>query len=138
MNCSTTLRRAVPTLAVLLLSVTVGRAAGPVEFDRDIRPILAEHCFACHGSDAAARKAKLRLDRRDDAVKQGAIVPNKPDDSGLVQRIFSDDPDELMPPPKSNKKLTAEQKDRLRRWVAAGAPYQAHWSPDRAGAAQVA
>jgi hypothetical protein len=128
MNRSTTLRRAVPTLAVVLLSTTLGRAAGPVEFDRDIRPILAEHCFACHGSDATARKAKLRLDQRDSAVKKGAIVPGKPDDSGLIQRICSDDPKELMPPPKSNKQLTAEQKDRLRRWVMAGAPYRAHWS----------
>jgi mono/diheme cytochrome c family protein len=115
-------------LAALLLSAAACDAAAPVEFDRDIRPLLAEHCFACHGSDASARKAKLRLDQRDAAVKQGAIVPGKPDESGLVERIFSDDPKHLMPPPKSNKKLTPEQKDRLRRWVAAGAPYQAHWS----------
>jgi hypothetical protein len=128
MSRSTAVRRAIRAVAALLVAAGVCRSAGPVEFDRDIRPLLAEHCFACHGSDAAARKAKLRLDQRDAALKKGAIVPGKPDESGLVQRVFSDDPKELMPPPKSNKKLTADQKDRLRRWVAAGAPYQAHWS----------
>jgi mono/diheme cytochrome c family protein len=128
MNRSTKFGRSVRALSVLLLSAAASRAAAPVDFNRDVRPVLAEHCFACHGSDASARKARLRLDRRDDAVRTGAIVPGKPDDSGIIQRICSDDPEESMPPPKSNKKLTPEQKDRLRRWVVAGAPYQAHWS----------
>src|ERR1700722_19166741 len=128
MNRLCNLPRSVQALAALLLSTVASSAAGPVEFDRDVRPILAEHCFSCHGSDSAARKARLRLDQRDEAVKKGAIVPGKPDESGLVQRIFSEDPKGLMPPPKSNKKLNAEQKDRLRRWVASGARYQAHWS----------
>jgi mono/diheme cytochrome c family protein len=113
---------------VALFLCTGPISAAPVEFDRDIRPILAEHCFACHGSDSAARKAKLRLDLRDVAVSKKAIVPGKPDDSTLIQRVFCEDPKEVMPPVKSNKKLTADQKDRLRRWIAAGAPYQAHWS----------
>src|SRR5262245_29573350 len=89
----------------LLLTLSTGAAspaAGPVEFDRDVRPILAEHCFACHGADSTARKAKLRLDERDSAVKKGAIVPGKPDESSLVQRVFSDDPKERMPPAKVN------------------------------------
>ncbi len=116
------------SLAALLLSAALGRGAGPVDFDRDVRPLLAEHCFACHGSDAAARKARLRLDERDAALKKGVIVPGKPDESELVKRILSDDPKERMPPAKLNKQLTAGQKDVLRRWVAAGAPYKAHWS----------
>jgi hypothetical protein len=118
----------VACLLAALCFFASGSQAAPVEFDRDIRPILAEYCFACHGSDSTARKARLRLDQRDVAVGKGAIVPGKPDESALIQRVYSTDAKELMPPLKSNKKLTSEQKDRLRRWVAAGAPYQAHWS----------
>jgi len=99
-----------------------------LEYNRDIRPILAENCFACHGPDSAARKADLRLDRRDDAIKAGALEPGNLEKSGLIDRILAGDPKKQMPPPKSLKKLTAEQKDVLRRWVAAGAEYQAHWS----------
>jgi hypothetical protein len=128
MNSANASRQASSALAVWLLSTALAPAAVPVEFDRDVRPILAEHCFACHGSDATARKARLRLDQREDALKKGVIVPGKPDESSLVQRICSVDPKELMPPPKSNKKLSAEQREQLRRWIAAGAPYQAHWS----------
>src|SRR5262249_54109397 len=81
-----------------------------------------------HGPDSAARKAGLRLDRREDALKAGVLVPGKVDDSSLVERIFSDNPKQLMPPPKTHKKLTAAQKETLRRWVAAGAEDQPHWS----------
>src|SRR5438309_1076143 len=77
------------------------RAGDKLEYNRDIRPILAENCFACHGPDSAARKASLRLDRRDDALKAGAFVPGKPKESELVERILSDDKTKLMPPPKS-------------------------------------
>ncbi len=97
------------------------------EYNRDIRPIFAENCFACHGADSAARKADLRLDVRDEAVKAGVLVPGKADDSPLVERI-SRTGSGLMPPPKSHKKLTAAQKETLKRWVAAGAEYQPHWS----------
>jgi hypothetical protein len=103
------------------------RAAGP-EYNRDIRPILAENCFACHGPDSAARKAKLRLDVRDEAVKAGAIVPGKPDESEAVRRVLTEDGDELMPPPKTKKTLTKGQKELLRQWIAVGAEYQKHWS----------
>jgi mono/diheme cytochrome c family protein len=109
-------------------------AAGPalaqakVEYNRDIRPILAENCFACHGPDSASRKAGLRLDQRDAAVEGEAILPGQPDKSALVERVFSDDKAHQMPPPKTNKKLTAAQKDLLKRWIASGAEYQAHWS----------
>src|SRR5262245_23280069 len=97
--------RVVP-LALLLLFAAGARAADPVEFNRDVRPVLADNCFGCHGPDSAARKAKLRLDRRDDAIKAGVIVPGKPDESPLVERIFETTPARQMPPAKSHKKLT--------------------------------
>jgi hypothetical protein len=115
----------------LTVFVTLSFVAGAekkIEFNRDVRPILAENCFACHGADSAARKADLRLDRRDDAVKAEAIVPGDADKSALVERILADDKSQVMPPPKSKKKLTAAQKETLKRWIATGAEYQAHWS----------
>jgi mono/diheme cytochrome c family protein len=102
--------------------------AGKLEYNRDIRPILAENCFACHGPDSAARKADLRVDRREDAVAAKAIVPGKPADSELVTRVFAAADDGMMPPAKSHKKLTAAQKATLKRWVEEGAEYQPHWS----------
>jgi len=104
------------------------RAEPPLEYNRDIRPILAENCFACHGADSVARKADLRLDRREVAIEFEAITPGKPDASELIVRINEDDPDLVMPPPDTKKKLTAEQKETLKQWIAAGAEYQAHWS----------
>ena len=89
-----------------------------VEFNRDIRPILSENCFSCHGPDKNRRKAKLRLDERASAVAKEAIVPGKPDESELVARIFSDDAEEVMPPPSSHKTLTPAQKELLK----AGSP----------------
>jgi hypothetical protein len=104
-------------------------AADPtVSFNRDIRPILVENCFACHGADSASRAADLRLDRRDDAIEFGAIAPGDPDSSPVLDRIYSDDPEEVMPPPKVKKKLTAEQKKLLTTWIAEGAAYEPHWS----------
>jgi hypothetical protein len=121
-----------PLPAVLALGIVTAaapaRAADAPEYNRDVRPILSENCFACHGPDSAARKAKLRLDLREEALKKGAVVPGQPDKSGVIERIFADDPGHLMPPPKSRKTLTSPEKDTLRRWVAAGAPYQLHWS----------
>ena len=109
------------------------RAEPPISFARDIQPILSENCYHCHGPDGEARKAMLRLDRRDSALgpaKSGAIaiVPGKPNDSELVARIFSDDPEEVMPSPKSNRTLTFGQKNLLKRWVAEGAIWQEHWA----------
>src|SRR5689334_1691795 len=107
-------RRAAGTLALVSLVLAVrGAAADPARYSRDVRPILAEHCFACHGPDGAARKAKLRLDVRDVAVASGAIVPGQPDQSKLVTRIFSADPGEVMPPPKTKKQLTSQEKEAL-------------------------
>lgn len=103
-------------------------AASTVAYNRDIRPILSDNCFACHGPDQNKRKAKLRLDVREDAIGRNAITPGKPDESELITRIFSTDPDELMPPEKSHKVLTAAQKELLRRWITEGAPYEGHWA----------
>ncbi|MCI0540341.1 MAG: PSD1 and planctomycete cytochrome C domain-containing protein, partial [Verrucomicrobiales bacterium] len=115
-------------------------SAGSVDFNREIRPILSDNCFACHGPDEGARKAKLRLDHREGALKGGksgdpAIIPGKPDESELIKRIMTSDEDDLMPPPKSKKKLTATQMDLLKRWVAEGAAWPSHWAfekPQRA------
>lgn len=101
-------------------------------YNRDVRPIFSENCFACHGPDSAARKAGLRLDRFDDAIakRKGdpAIVPGQPDRSALVARIFATDPDDIMPPPKSHKKLTDQQKQTLKQWIVEGAEYELHWA----------
>ena len=107
-----------------------------VDFNRDVRPILSDHCFLCHGPDKNRRKADLRLDLRDEALKAEAFVPGKPDESELVARILSTEPDETMPPPKSNKKLDARQKEILKRWVQQGAEYQRHWSYEKPVKAQ--
>lgn len=117
-------------LLLFVLSMIPGIccAAEPLEYNRDIRPILAEHCFACHGADSAARKADLRLDQREAAIDAGAIIGGQPDKSELVARILSDDCDLMMPPPASKNPLTAEQKAILKKWVASGAAYQPHWS----------
>jgi hypothetical protein len=104
-----------------------------VEFNRDVRPILSDNCFHCHGPDQNAREAELRLDIRDEAIKEAGsgatpIVPGKAADSELVRRILSKDAEERMPPPDSHKKLTLRQKQILERWVEQGAEYQQHWS----------
>jgi Protein of unknown function (DUF1553)/Protein of unknown function (DUF1549)/Planctomycete cytochrome C len=103
------------------------------DYIRDVRPILSKHCFRCHGPDEDARKAKLRLDLPDGATnpaKSGAIAvkPGKPAESELVKRILTADPDEVMPPPSSKIPLDDAQKALLRRWVASGAEYKAHWA----------
>lgn len=100
----------------------------PPVFNRDIRPILSDMCFKCHGPDKLARKADLRLDQREMAIQAEAIVPGKPEESLLIERIFSDDPKQAMPPPGSGKSLTATQKETLRTWITSGAEYQSHWS----------
>ena len=103
-------------------------AASPIEFNRDIRPILSENCFACHGPDKSQRKGKLRLDQRGAALEKKAIVPGNVKASELVARIFTSKADDVMPPPDSHKTLTAEQKELLKRGVAAGAEYEPHWA----------
>lgn len=109
-------------------SVPESNAPAKIQFNRDIRPILADHCFACHGPDVRHRHAELRLDLRDDALDKGSFIPGKPGESELVKRIRSTDPDLVMPPPASHKKLTAEQIELLERWIEQGAEYQKHWA----------
>jgi len=101
--------------------------AGEVHFDRDIRPILAEHCLECHGPDAGSRQGDLRLDT-DEGAKPQAVLPGRPDESELVRRILATDPDLRMPPPAKGPGLTAIEIDTLRRWIEAGAPYEGHWA----------
>jgi hypothetical protein len=100
----------------------------PLEFNRDIRPILAENCFYCHGQDGNKREADLRLDVREAAVSAGAIVPGEVGASTLLERIHSTDPDVIMPPPESNRRLSDDQRALLDRWVREGAAYEPHWA----------
>jgi mono/diheme cytochrome c family protein len=115
-------------VTLMLASLESLTAADKLDYNRQIRPILAENCFSCHGPDSASRKADLRLDKREAAIEMKAINPGKPDESELIARILSDDPELVMPPVKSHKKLTVEQKAALQAWVAEGAEYQPHWS----------
>jgi hypothetical protein len=108
-------------------------AVAPVDFNRDIRPLMSDTCFKCHGFDEQTRKGKLRLDVREEALKAGtsgkpAIVPGKPEKSEIIARLFTKDPDDLMPPPNSHKAITPAQRELFRRWVAEGAKYQGHWA----------
>ena len=104
------------------------RPPADISFNQHIRPILTEYCFSCHGPDSGSRKADLRLDRRDSAVKSGAVVPGDAGGSELVARITSDDPELVMPPLESQKILKPEHKQLLTRWISDGAEYQKHWS----------
>ena len=115
------------TLA-LLLAAAPAAAETAIRFNRDIRPILSENCYACHGPDNKARQAGLRLDRRDEALAAGAIKPGDLAASKLVQRIRSTDQVKTMPPVYSDKKLTDKQKNLLARWIEAGAKYEGHWA----------
>ncbi len=122
------MNRFMTAVGLILCLGVPATAAEKLEYNRDVRPILADHCFACHGADSAARKADLRIDKRDAAIDMGAIVPGEPDDSELISRILSDDADLVMPPLETKKGLTEEQKAILTRWIVEGAEYQPHWS----------
>ncbi len=107
--------------------------ATSVDYLRDVRPILSEACYACHGPDEASREAELRLDQLESATSETpsgsvAIVPGKPGESELVRRISSEDPDEVMPPIDSGKTLTPDQISLVRRWIEQGAPWKEHWA----------
>jgi cytochrome c553 len=121
-------RTAALALAHLAVAAIATAAEPAIQYNRDIRPILAEACFKCHGPDSASRQADLRLDQRDMAMDMTAIVPGKPDESELVRRIFSTDPDEAMPPKVQQRQLKPEEKELLKKWIEAGAEYQVHWS----------
>ena len=114
--------------AALALSFSA-QAADAVKFNRDVRPILSDKCFFCHGPDAKKREADLRLDVREVAVEADAIVPGKPDESEMIKRILSTTPKEHMPPAKSKlAPLAPAEIETLRRWIAEGAVYEKHWS----------
>src|SRR5579883_1707417 len=115
-------------LAVPVFAITSPGTTSKPTFNADIRPILSESCFVCHGPDKNNRKAKLRLDVRDVAVEKKAIVPGKPDASEMIRRIYTTNHDDQMPPPDSRKQLTAEQKALLKKWIASGAEYEPHWA----------
>ncbi|HKB06072.1 MAG TPA: DUF1549 domain-containing protein, partial [Gemmataceae bacterium] len=115
-------RPLLPTVAVIALGLPAVGRAEPVRFNRDVLPILADKCFACHGPDAAKRKGKLRLDREGEARR--VLGPS----SELVRRITTDDPDERMPPKDSGRELSKSQADTLRRWVTEGAGWEKHWA----------
>ncbi len=114
-------------LPFVLLLVSPAAALEPIEFNRDIRPILSNNCFYCHGFDQANRKAGLRLDTFDGATEY-AIVPGSPDESELLQRMLSDDPDVIMPPPDSEKQLSTREIELVREWIRQGAEYEEHWA----------
>jgi hypothetical protein len=122
-----------PIQAALAAEKTSSQSKPTIDFQRDVRPILSGHCFQCHGPDQNARKANLRLDVREEALRpaksgQRPIVPGKPEESRLVQRTFSKDDDEVMPPPETKRPLSDAQKEILQRWIAEGAEYTAHWA----------
>jgi len=127
-----TTSRFLAAFAIVFVSsaALAGDANDPAEirFNEHIRPILSEHCFACHGPDTGSRKAELRLDTREGATADGAIVPGNIKDSELIARITSDDPDVMMPPPDSRLKLKSEHKRLLRRWISEGAEWGKHWA----------
>jgi hypothetical protein len=134
----TTQFRFIPVLIGLIAVARALHAAEPpiperIEFNRDVRPILSDNCFQCHGPDETARQAELRLDVRDEALKTTPsgvtpIAPEKPGESELVRRIVSSDEAEVMPPPEAHKLLSPRQKQVLQRWIEQGAEYQLHWS----------
>ncbi|MEX2577444.1 MAG: DUF1553 domain-containing protein [Verrucomicrobiales bacterium] len=112
-------------------------AESRIDFSRDVRPILSDHCFRCHGPDAENQKSDLRMDSeealRADLGGYFAVVPGKPGDSEIHRRIRSEDPDDVMPPPRAKLALTEAQKDTLEQWIREGAPYERHWSLEPIG-----
>ena len=130
------MRRLLSCALLALLGIAAPSAANDPEenlrFNRDIRPILANACFQCHGPDPGGRKAKLRFDREEGffGAREGGptVVKSDPAKSPLYQRIITKDPDDLMPPPKSHKVLKPEEKEKIRKWIAQGAPWEPHWA----------
>ena len=132
-SCPSIVKAAVFACAAVARAGAAESPEAAIRFNRDVLPILADHCHACHGPDKAARKAGLRLDRREAALAElesgaRAIVPGDAAQSELWKRITSEDRDEVMPPPKKGKPLTPQQTDILRRWIEAGAAYEKHWA----------
>jgi hypothetical protein len=115
-------------LALVLHTAVAFAAPEGISFNRDIRPLLSEHCFACHGPDPASRQGELRLDTREGASGAGVILPGNAAASELIARITSDDPEKMMPPPEARKRLKPEDKLLLSRWIDDGASWEEHWA----------
>ncbi len=135
MNCVSSNSAGWPLIIVggFLLATFTSHAADPVSFSRDIRPVMSDTCFKCHGPDDKTRKGKLRLDVREEALKAGksgkvALIPGKPEKSEIIARLFTANTDDVMPPADSHKTISAAQKELFRRWVAEGAKYSGHWA----------
>ena len=116
-----------------IVTLPVLAATETIQYNRDIQPILSEHCFLCHGQDEKGRKSSLRLDVRDAALKGGesdgpAIVPGKPDESAMISRLITQNEDDVMPPPKQQHPVTPADVAKIRRWITEGAQYQKHWA----------
>src|SRR5262245_2561080 len=122
------------TIALAMGSAQAVLSAQPaINFNREVRPVLSENCFACHGPDNNKRKAGLRLDTKEGIFektkkREPAVVPGSLDKSELWRRINATDPDDVMPPPESHKVLKPEQKEVFKKWILAGAPWQGHWA----------
>jgi hypothetical protein len=115
--------------ACMTLGVSSARLlAEPPDFNRDVRPILADKCFSCHGPDSKHREAELRLDVEDSTRAANIIVAGHPDKSQMIQRLVTTNPDERMPPLKTGKQLTEQEIQVLRRWIEAGAQFAPHWA----------
>jgi len=127
-NCSVLWAGLAVGLACVAVLPATAQTDEQIRFNRDIRPILSDTCFACHGPDKHGRQADLRLDVREEAIELGAIEPGNANASAIIARILSNDPSEVMPPPKTGKKLSPEQLDLLRRWIDQGAMYESHWA----------
>ncbi|MFP6615620.1 MAG: c-type cytochrome domain-containing protein [Candidatus Hydrogenedentota bacterium] len=123
--------------AIIVCGISIAypsaRADDKVDFNRDVRPIISEKCYACHGPDSAAREKDLRFDIREglfgkSEFGQPLIVPGDPEESEIYYRITAEDPDERMPSADSNLSLTKEEIDVIKRWIEEGAPWQGHWA----------
>jgi hypothetical protein len=121
---------ALATFSRLVFAASETPEKATVQFSRDIQPILSDFCYHCHGPDEKARKGKLRLDTQEGAYRKDdpVILPGKSAESLLIQRVTTHDPDEVMPPPKSKRKLSAQQVDLLKRWIDQGAKWGKHWA----------
>jgi hypothetical protein len=113
---------------ILVSLIGIDGYSDPVDYTHEVRPILSENCFYCHGQDATKRKAKLRLDTKEGQRGNEVVIPKDAENSELIARIFSKDEDEHMPPKSSNRQLTEEQKLVLTRWINEGASFTPHWS----------
>jgi mono/diheme cytochrome c family protein len=120
-------RKSFVVIAIALMTPIGAMAEDPLDYNSDIRPILSDKCFFCHGPDASHREADLRLDD-EKVAKDWVIIEGKPKESELVRRITSEDESERMPPAESGKELSAKEIEKLKQWIEQGAKYEVHWA----------